>query len=94
MARLPDWADESEVQAWLATRPAVIQAMAKRVRPGYLYRHAETGRLVWVYSYEEDGTLTIVVEKQYNSDVLFERRVFGVRPEHLVECDLPMERES
>lgn len=73
--------------AWLAERPQVIQDLAKRLPPNLLYRMRGKHR-VTLYSYEEDGTLSVHVSGQYNR-VLFSRHVFGVLPDDLVECDLP-----
>lgn len=94
MARLPDCDDDADAQlaTWLRGRPSVIQAMVARTPPGRLYRLTTSGHRVYVYSYDEDGTLTVVVDGRYNA-VLFERRVFGIRPEDLVECALPEPHE-
>ena len=90
MALLPWWtpADEAEAQAWLATRPPAIQAMAQRVRPGRLYFLKTAKQRVYVHSYNEDGTVTVSVDGDFNA-VLFERNVFGIKLDDLEECDLP-----
>ncbi len=90
MAKIAD-IDQSELDAWLSTRPESIQKLAKQIPPGRLYR-MENQR-VFPYSYNEDGTLTVIVSGEYNS-IVFERSVFGVKPESLVECDLPEEGEE
>src|SRR5262245_17271198 len=80
------WAD------WAEDRPAVIQALAERFKPWKLYRLLSSGHRVTVQSFFEDGTLTVAVLGKYNL-VNFERAVFGIDPDDLVECDLPAEGE-
>jgi hypothetical protein len=87
MAVIDPGFDESGFEAWLQTRPAVIQEMARTVRPNRLYR-IESGHRAYVYSYCENGTLTMVVDGRFNR-VLFGRRVFGIPASEPVECDLP-----
>jgi hypothetical protein len=74
--------------AWLADRPQSIQDLAARFPPDRLFRIATTGKRGYVYSYSEDGTMTLAVTGQFNR-VLFGQRVFGLTPEDLTECDLP-----
>lgn len=78
----PDW-DE-----WVASRPSFIQEMCRCFPPDRLYRLDGTGSRVLIESYCEDGTLTVIVSGEFNA-CMFERKVFGVKPESLVECDLP-----
>ena len=47
-----------------------------------------TGHRVTMYSYSENGTVTVNVTGDYNV-VVFERQVFGISPDDLEECDLP-----
>jgi hypothetical protein len=75
-------------RAWLATRPVVVQQLAAQVAPNRLYKLKSSGHRVTVYSYCEDGTVTVAVTGDYNA-VVFDRRVFGIKPEELEECDLP-----
>jgi len=84
--------DEEGLDAWLQDRPQIIKDIAGKVPPGRLYLLKSSGHRVFPYSYSEDGTLTVVVSGQFNS-VVFERRVFGIDPEDLEECDLPDESE-
>lgn len=46
-----------------------------------------------IYSYSEDGTMTVDVTGQYNK-LTFDRRVFGIQPEDMEECDLPGDQEE
>lgn len=90
MAKIIEWTDEqrAEWDAWVASRPLVVQDMARRLPPDRLYRMASTGHRVTLYSFSEDGTVTVNVGGDFNA-VVFERRVFGVSPDDLTECDLP-----
>jgi len=45
---------------------------------------------VYPHSYNEDGTLSVIVSGEYNL-IIFERKVFGISPNDLTECDLPSE---
>lgn len=77
-----------EFEEWLATRPPIIQELARKIPPDKLYRLKTSGHRVFLYSYSEDGTCTVIVSGQFNL-VTFERRVFGIKPEDLEECDPP-----
>lgn len=85
--------DQETFDAWLKTRPAVIQDLGRRFPPNRLYRMTDGRLRCYPFSYCEDGTLTVVVDGQFNR-VLFSRRVFGVRPDSLVECELPAAGED
>jgi len=82
-----------EMNDWIKTRPENVQRMIELFPPNKLYRLKTTGNRVTIYSYSEDDTLTVEVSGEYNA-VMFERRVFGIKPEDLEECDLPDENES
>jgi len=79
-------------QEWVSTRPECIQKLCKSHPSNKLYRLADSGHRVTLYSYSEDGTLTVNVSGDYNL-VAFDRQVFGIKPEDLIECDLPEEGE-
>lgn len=85
----------SEAQAvkwrdWVATRPDLIRQMCDQYPPDRLYRLKSSGHRVTVYSYSEDGTVTVLVMRQWNNPLAFERRVFGIDPiADLEECELP-----
>lgn len=78
-------------ETWLASRPTDIQALARQFPPNRLYLLKTTGHRVTIYSYGEaaDGhhTLTVNVTNEHNLLLAFERRVFGICPDDLVECD-------
>lgn len=85
--------DETMWAEWLATRPAIVQALAARLRPDTLYRLRGSGHRCTLYSYNENGTVTVTVDGRFNR-VLFGRNVFGISPEDLEECDLPTTGED
>jgi hypothetical protein len=43
---------------------------------------------VTVYSFNENGTVTVKIGADFNH-VLFERQVFGVAPEDIEPCEIP-----
>lgn len=90
MAKWMEWTEEQEAEwaEWVSTRPAVIQEMCALLLPNRLYLLKTTGHRVTIMSYSEDRTVTVAVTGQYNA-VRFDRRVFGIKPEDLEECDLP-----
>lgn len=77
---------------WLKGRPDSIKALAEKFPGNKLYRLKSTGHRVFIYSYSENNTMTVVVSGQYNN-VMFERRVFGINPDELEECDFPLPDE-
>lgn len=91
----------SQIKAWnkwLRDRPAKVRLVAEKFPPWKLFRIASTGQRVTVYSVNEakdsdDVTLTVSVLAKYNL-VQFERNVFGISPDDLVECELPADSEQ
>ena len=81
--------DESGFSAWLAERPPVIQEMARLAQYNRWYRLKTTGQIVSLYSYNEDGTVTITVAACIENLSAFAFNVFGVNPNELEECDGP-----
>ncbi len=73
---------------WTASRPPVIQDLIARFPHDELYRLKSSGHRVTIYSYSENGTMTVDVSGEFNF-VAFERRVFGIMPDDLEPCDLP-----
>jgi len=82
-----------EWRKWVNTRPSVIQELAKRIPPDRLYLLKTSNHRVEIYGYVEDGTLIVSVLGKWNK-VMFERNVFGIKPEDLEECDLPSASEE
>lgn len=93
MAKVVEWTPEQRAawDEWLSDRPQVIKDLAEKYPPYNLYRMGN--HRVTLYSYSEDGTVTVNVTGEYNR-VLFSRQVFGVDPSRIVECDLPAHGED
>jgi hypothetical protein len=94
MARIYEPSSEQQTE-WLRfveSRPPAVRNVARQFSPWLLYRIKESGHRVVIYCFEEndDGTVTLKVDvtAAFNA-LMFERRVFGVKPEDLEECDLP-----
>ena len=81
---------------WVAERPDNVREVAERFDPWTLYRMKDTNQRVTLYSFREqpDGgvTLTVNITGQFNL-IAFDRQVFGINPDDLEECDLPVEGE-
>ena len=97
--KLPDRnIDGPEWEEWVKGRPRSIQLLCRKYPPDRLYRLRSrddmdkdvgfTGRRVTISAYGEDGTLSVFVDAAFN-EVIFERGVFGVKPDDIEECDLP-----
>lgn len=84
--------DEKMFAEWVATRPDCIKELIAKLPPDRLYLLKSSNHRVTIYSYNEDGTVSVSVSGDYNR-VIFERNVFGVKPEDLEECDLPSDDE-
>lgn len=82
-----------EWHKWIKTRPLVIQELAKRIPSDRLYLLKTSNHRVEIYGYVEDNTLIVSVLGKWNK-VMFERNVFGIKPEDLEECDLPLSDEK
>ena len=76
-------------EAWVAERPASVRALCRRFPPNRHYWLDPPGQVVSVLSYNEAGTLTVLVDPADNPHrlMLFARQVFGIRPEDLHELD-------
>jgi hypothetical protein len=86
MRKIIEWteAERDFWISWVNSRPPVIQDLCYQLPPDNLYRRKSSGDKVTIYSYEEDGTVTVSVQRKYNPGCcLFDRRVFGVSPEDL-----------
>lgn len=80
--------DQEGWAAWVAGCPESVQELCRRFPPDRLYRMTPTGQRCTIISYSEGGTLTVAVTGEYNL-TMFDRQVFGIKPEDLTECDLP-----
>lgn len=90
MAKIFEWTEENkaEFDTWLKGKSDAVQVLTSLKPPNLLYRMKSTGHRVPIISYNDNWTLSVYVSGTYNF-VTFERTVFGVPPEDLVECDLP-----
>jgi hypothetical protein len=99
MAKHLDWNNSMlpDFRRWRDERPLIIQAVIDKLPPWNLYLLKTSGHRVTIYAYDEneDGTVSLQVniEGRYNL-IVTERRVFGVKPEDLEECDLPKKDED
>jgi len=86
---------KDQYREWVQGRPERVRAAVDRhgIVPWKLYRIG-SGHRVYVTSIEEPKdphapvTVMVMVSGDYNV-VAMERRVFGINPATLVECDLP-----
>ncbi len=86
--------DQMGWEEWVNSRPEPVKAMCLSHPPDRLYRMEDgSGCRCTILSYHEAGTVSVAVTGEYNR-VLFARRVFGVNPSVLVECDLPGPEED
>jgi hypothetical protein len=94
MARFtePTVEQETEWDNWVTERPECVRVIAERFDPWSLYRLKSSGHRVIIYSFLEDGTVTVIVSGEYNH-VLADRKVFGIDPDDLEPCELPGEDE-
>ena len=92
MANIYEPSDDQkkEWDAWVASRPDGVRELAARFPPWKLYRLSTTKQRVFVIGFFEDLTLRVAVTKEYNFLVTCERQVFGIDPDNLTECDLPV----
>jgi hypothetical protein len=84
--------DQAAWDKWVAERPPSVQTLCRLFPPDRLYLLKTSKHRVTIHSYSEDGTMTVYVSGDYNL-IVFPRPVFGIKPEDLVECDLPAEGE-
>jgi len=97
----PDEAGKQSWAAFLETRPPKIQRVAELLPPWELYR-INSGHRVTIYSFDEDENdpggrveLTVNVLGVFNPEgLVFDRRVYGIKPDEMVPCDLPVSSED
>ncbi len=80
--------DKKAWNRWVKSRPVVVREICRRLPPDRLYRMKSTGQRVTLYSYSEEGSVTVNITGEYNA-IVFDRQVFGIDPNDLEECDLP-----
>lgn len=93
MAKIAELTDPAGWEEWVSSLPPADQELCRRYPPDRLYLLKPTGQRVVLFSYNENGTVTVDVSVQWNSmfGVFFDTRVFGINPSDLEECDLPPE---
>ena len=77
--------EELMEEDWFQSRPPDIQKMIVKYPPIVLYKFKDSGKVVYLYSYCEDGTVT-VIHLGYGTEFAFMSRnwkVFDVKPEAL-----------
>lgn len=84
--------DQAGWDTWVASRPPVVQELCALLPPDRLYLLKTTNQRVTLISYSEDRTVTVAVTGEFNA-LTFDRQVFGINPEDLEECDLPIDGE-
>ncbi len=77
---------ERELRKWLKDRPKIIQEMALKIKPWKAYRIKATGQECSIYSFSENGTITV---NTHNCLMGGQYRVFGYKPEDLEEIAAP-----
>ena len=68
---------------YMSTKPDAVQKLYRRLPPDRLYRMKATKHVVRLHNYNQNGTVTVLVLRDENPDVLFSRRILEVRPEDL-----------
>lgn len=78
--------EEMKQTDWYKTRPKVIKDLICQYPYASTVKIKPTGQIAYVYSWFEDGTLSVVINQEDNpcnavSDGVY--RVFGYRPDDL-----------
>ena len=80
-----DDAAKAEWDEWVATRPPVVRALCEKFPPWLYYDMPETGQVVIVQAYDENGTMRVLmVGDRVSVPAIMQYEVFGVPPEDLV----------
>lgn len=79
---------QRDFEEWLSARPKIIQQLGNRLPPWNRYRMKETGQHCSMYSYSEDGTVTVTVDGHDSEPLdtinkMCPVNVFGVHPDDL-----------
>jgi hypothetical protein len=92
MAKWIEWSEEQKKvwDEWVNSRPDVVKELCLKFPADRLYRIKDSGDRGTIHSYDEDGTMTLIIDGTY-SQVIFPKNVFGLNPEDIEECDLPKE---
>lgn len=77
--------------SWVAERPERVRVVAAKLKPWRAYVLKTTGAIVVLHAVDEPEdpnepiTLRVDVTRALNEHVMFDRTVFGIRPEDVVE---------
>lgn len=90
---------EYEFNEWLKDRPEVIKKMAEKLKPWLKYKLKTTGQHCTIYSFSEDGTVTIYIDGHDDEvlnkiNQLIAIKVFGIDPDDLEVIELAPIREN
>jgi hypothetical protein len=86
-----------EWKQWLKQRPENVRIVAEKFDPWTLFRLKTTNQRVVIMGFdvEPDSTVTVQVGVLGDYNLLtHQRKVFGIKPEDLEECDLPRPDEQ
>lgn len=81
---------------WFKTRPKVIQDLCRQFPPESEVRIIGTGQIAYIYSYFEDGTLSVIVDAKRSFEEVGRvsafgteksYRVFGLKPKALEKIE-------
>lgn len=87
--------EELKETEWFKERPKVIKDLIRKVPSDTVYFMESSKHFCRIYSYHEDGTLTVVVLHVDNPGHLaFERRVFGINPNELTRMKILKDEEG
>lgn len=84
----PTKEEEAEYAEWVAGLPEPCRSVAQRFDIWTLYRMNSTGHRIIINGFNENGTLSVVVNGRFNA-VIHDRVVFGIDPDDLEECEAP-----
>lgn len=78
--KLIDWTQKQKDTwaTWVATKPECVQKMCRSHPPDEMYKMKSTGQIVTLYSYSEDGTVTVDIDNEITLQLMVPRRVFGI----------------
>lgn len=88
------WTEEQEAEwkDWLEGRPASVKDVIAKynLRPDTAYRLKPTGQIGQLFSFSEDGTVTVIFRDNFFGWAV-PTQVFGIDPADLEECEVPEE---
>ena len=69
-----------EFNKWLKDRPKIIKKLGKKFPPWFKYRIKKTKQNCEIYSYSEDGTITVTTKEPLTG---LDYNVFGLKPKDI-----------